>query len=53
MTNSKTKIPEQRHECLQPIYDYVKSIKDIEPDRAKRIAKICLELRLVLDNAET
>ncbi|MDI6763526.1 MAG: hypothetical protein QME83_10920 [Thermodesulfobacteriota bacterium] len=40
--------PNRVHNMIQPIYDYINSIKDKEPERAKAIAKICLELAMIL-----
>ena len=45
-------VVKNKHEILSPIYEYVKSIKDIEPDRDKRIAKILLELNIELEGID-
>lgn len=47
---SDYKIPTDKHECLQPIYDYCKEIKNGEPERAEEIAEICLKLCCALEN---
>jgi len=36
------------HEVLEPIYKYVREIRKEEPERAKRIAQICLELVIAI-----
>jgi len=41
-------IPKDTHEVLEPIYKYIREIKEKEPERAKQIAKICLELNIAI-----
>lgn len=53
MSDNQFIIPKQRHECLMPIYDYIRKIKDDEPERAKSIARICYELSIELIGEET
>ena len=36
------------HKILEPIYEYIRTIKGKEPERAKRIAQICLELNIAI-----
>lgn len=40
------------HEVLEPIYKYVREIRKKEPERAKQIAQLCLELVIALKNLE-
>jgi hypothetical protein len=47
----KMKMPEGKHKCLQPIYNYCREINKTDPIRAKQIANICLELCFILGDA--
>lgn len=45
-------IPENMHQILEPVYEYIRQIKEKEPERAKRIAQICLELNIAIKRLE-
>ena len=41
-------IPKDTHKVLEPIYAYIRTIKEQEPERAKKIAQICLKLNIAI-----